>query len=187
VKDFIRSVLAGVAFLGFVSSAYATTATSAGISSVSCSSSTISVGWTGAPTPQWQAGRLWDGPTQIGGFNDTSARTGFVNYSGGYGMVQSTTVAANTSVTAYATVSATNSPTSSDVEYVVVYNCTTQAISYSCYGPFGSCNYPQRAPLFPGQQTASMPVPTLSEWGMMILVGLMVMFGIAATRRRSQS
>jgi hypothetical protein len=186
--NLVRSLLAGLAVLGFASSAYATTATSVGVSTVSCSSSTISVGWTGAPTTQWQAGRLWDGATQIGGFNDSSPRTGMqVDYNSGYGMAQSTTVPAQTVVTAYATVSATNNPAATDVEYVVVYNCTTAAIQYSCYGPFGSCTYPQRAPIFPGQGAESVPVPSLSEWAMMILIGLMAIFGVAAARRRSQS
>jgi hypothetical protein len=128
---------------GFAVSAFAGTALSVGLAaSASCSNADLQVSWINAGDPNWQFGIVTNqaGAT-IGGFGPSGPRTGVNNYTGSYGQVQTVTQPPGTIVGSYAWVAnGTSVPTSANaIEFSVIFNCSTKAVLYSCFGAYGSC------------------------------------------------
>jgi hypothetical protein len=89
---------------------------------------------------------------------------------------------ANTLVGSYAYVGDTPPSGATTAEFFVYYNCTTRAVLYSCFGPYGTC--PQTA-----QQALALTAPQIPTLGGVTLPVAMLVLAAAgglALRRRQK-
>jgi hypothetical protein len=103
--------------------------------------------------------------------------TGLANFSGtyvGYGQ-PITAQPAGTLIGSYAYVGETPPSAADTAEFFILYQCDTQAVLFSCFGPYGTC--PQTA----DQVTA----PTLPAVAMFLMAIVLVLTGMYFLRSRS--
>jgi hypothetical protein len=135
----------------------------------------------GANRESWQATNLagativqGEGATGLSNFSGTF--TGFLIGPTGFVVGQP----ANTLIGTYAYVGETPPDPSNTAEFFVYYNCSTRAVIYSCFGPYGSCpNTAQSAAILGAPR-----VPTLGTLGLVLTVLLLAGAGASALRRR---
>jgi hypothetical protein len=118
--------------------------------------------------------------TDLGGFSDTSPRSGNNNFSGSYGIPYSPSQPAGTILGVYAEVGQRPPLASNTLQFFVLTNCSTHQVLFSCFGPYGTC--PRTA-----QQVQSLAVPTTSRETMVALALLLAVAGAFLIRRRERA
>jgi MYXO-CTERM domain-containing protein len=116
----------------------------------------------------------------LGGFSDTSPRTGNNNFSGSYGIPYTGPIPAGTVIGVYAEVGQRPPLASNTVQFFVLTNCSTRQVLFSCFGPYGTC--PKTA-----QGVTSQAVPTTSRETMAALALLLAVVGAFLIRRRANA
>jgi hypothetical protein len=173
----------GALLSGFAVSAFAGTALSVGLApSASCSNADLQVSWLNAGDPNWQYGIVTSQTGAVlGGFGPSGPRTGVNNYTGSYGQVQTVTQPPGSITGSYAWVAnGTSTPTPSNaLEFSVVFNCSTKAILYSCYGAYGTC--------LKSAAGFNASVPTLRPELLVAMAALLALLGAYFFRRRARN
>jgi hypothetical protein len=67
-------------------------------------------------------------------------------------------------------------------EFFVYFNCSTEQVLLSCFGPYGTC--PQTALQAQAQLALGNSIPALNPWGLALAALVLAGSGLAALRRR---
>jgi hypothetical protein len=146
------------------------------------SNANLLVSWTGAGN-HFEYGLVTSetsGNTAIGTFGPQNSAND--SFSGTYLNSFVTVQPGNTLIGSYAWVGANPPTAGSTVEYMVVYNCTTRAVFFKCYGPYGGC--PMTAAAAIGLVTSRSMVPTVSPGVLIALMLVLAGVGAFVLRRR---
>ncbi len=142
----------------------------------------IDVSWTGAGNHS-EFGLVTaetSGSTPIGTFGPKDSAID--SYTGTYANPFVTVQPDNTLIGSYAWVGANPPSAGATVEYMVVYNCSTRAVFFKCYGPYGSC--PSTATAAIALVTARSMVPAISPQLLLVLTLTLAGLGALVLRRQ---
>ena len=144
------------------------------------SNANLQVSWSGAGN-HFEFGLVTSetsGSTAIGTFGPQGSAND--TFSGTYTNAFVTVQPNNTLIGSYAWVGANPPTAGSTVEYMVVYNCSTRAVFFKCFGAFGSC--PTTAATAVALVTSRSMVPTLAPGVLVALVLMLAGIGALALR-----
>lgn len=176
--------LAALAMLfGLAGNALAVTALSANIgATANCiSNANLELSWTGAGNHA-ESGTVTDAAgNTIGTFGpDNSAND---NWNGPYTNPIATAQPAGRLIGSYAWVGSNPPTEATAVEFLVVYNCSTRAVTYRCFGPYGRC--PKTAAAVTMLPGSAEPIPATSKEMLAAMMLLLALLGGALARQRT--